>query len=61
MGDAPKVQQPKSISEFRTRADGRRRTVRSIGNQLRATYSDFLKEPLPPRIADLLRRLDSRR
>lgn len=27
-----------------------------IGNQIREMYSDILKEPIPPQIADLLRR-----
>ena len=30
----------------------------SIGNQIREMYSDILKEPIPPQIADLLNRLD---
>jgi anti-sigma factor NepR-like protein len=30
-----------------------------VGNHLRKMYSEALKEPIPPRIAKLLRRLDS--
>jgi len=30
-----------------------------VGNYIREMYGDLLKEPIPPKIADLLRRLDS--
>ncbi len=30
-----------------------------VGNYVREMYSEVLKEPIPPKIADLLRRLDS--
>ncbi len=61
MRDTPKPTDPKRlIAEFRTPRDGRRRTVRAIGNELRVLYTDILKEPLPRRITDLLRRLDVR-
>ncbi len=30
-----------------------------VGNHVREMYSGLLKEPIPPRIVDLLRRLDS--
>ena len=30
-----------------------------VGNHLRQMYGYLLKEPIPPKIADLLRRLDS--
>ncbi len=29
-----------------------------VGNHIREMYSDVVKEPIPPRIADLLRRLN---
>ena len=29
-----------------------------VGNELRKTYGDVLKEPIPSKIADLLHRLD---
>ncbi len=29
-----------------------------VGNYVREMYSEFLKEPIPPRIAKLMRRLD---
>ena len=29
-----------------------------VGNYIREMYGDLLKEPIPPRIAKLLRRLD---
>ncbi len=55
MRDATDAKQP--ISEFRTRRDGRRRTVRAIGNELRVLYTGFIEERLPRKITDLLRRL----
>ncbi len=30
-----------------------------VGNYIREMYGDLLKEPIPPKISDLLRRLDS--
>ena len=30
----------------------------AVGNYVREMYSEVLKEPIPPRIANLLRRLD---
>jgi hypothetical protein len=43
-------------------AEGRlARAVRAcIGNGLRKMYGDLLNEPIPPKIADLLHRLDRR-
>jgi len=42
--------------------DADRRIARAIricvGNHVREMYSDVVKEPIPPGIADLLRRLD---
>jgi hypothetical protein len=52
MRDTPKPTDTKRpIAEFRTPRDGRRRTVRAIGNELRVLYTDILKESLPRRIA----------
>ncbi len=60
--DTPKPTGPKPhIAEFRTPRDGRRRVVRAIGNELRVMYTEILKEPLPRRITDLLRRLERKR
>ncbi len=43
--------------------DAERRIARAlgicVGNYLREMYSDRLKEPIPPKLADLLRRLDA--
>jgi Anti-sigma factor NepR len=56
--DTPKPTGPQPhIAEFRTPRDGRRRVVRAVGNGLRVMYADVLKESLPRRITDLLRRL----
>ena len=45
-----------------TADDAERRIARAIrtrvGNHLQEMYSRLLSEPLPPRIVDLLRRLD---
>jgi hypothetical protein len=49
---------PDPKPEYRTPRDGRRRTIRAIGNELRVLYADFLRESLPRTISDLLRRLD---
>jgi Anti-sigma factor NepR len=36
------------------------RTIRErVGDHLRQMYNEIIKEPLPPKIADLLRRLDT--
>jgi hypothetical protein len=60
--DTPKPPGPKPhIAEFRTPRDGRRRVVRAIGNELRVIYTEILKESLPRRITDLLRRLEGKR
>jgi hypothetical protein len=62
VSDTPKpTDTRRPIAEFRTPRDGRRRTVRAIGNELRVLYTDFLRERLPPKITDLLRRLDGGR
>ena len=51
-----------SFSEWTIRADDERRMARAIrtrvGAQLQEMYSHLLVEPLPPKIADLLSRLD---
>jgi hypothetical protein len=31
----------------------------SVGNGIRAMYGELVKEPIPPKIANLLRRLDT--
>jgi hypothetical protein len=62
VSDTPKPTDPKQrVTEFRTPRDGRRRTVRAIGNELRVLYTAFLQDRLPPKIAELLRRLNSGR
>ncbi len=42
--------------------DAERRVARAmricVGNELVKMYGDVLEEPMPPKIADLLRRLD---
>ena len=46
-----------------TAEDAERRLARAIricvGNELRKMYGDLLNKPVPPKIADLLRRLES--
>jgi hypothetical protein len=62
MVDQPKPPpDTKRLIEFRTPRDGRRRTVRAIGNHLRVIYTDFVQESLPPKLRKLLRRLNDRR
>jgi hypothetical protein len=45
-----------------TADDAERRIARAlrmcVGNEVRKTYDGIRNEPLPPKIADLLRRLD---
>jgi len=53
----------RTFSEWTISADdAERRIARSIricvGNYLRKMYAEVLNEPIPPKIADLLRRLD---
>jgi hypothetical protein len=47
-----------------TADDTERRVARAlricVGNELRKVYGDGLNEPIPPKIADLLYRLDHR-
>ena len=57
------LQERNALSEWTITADdAERRIARAIrtrvGNHLQEMYSRLLSEPLPPRIADLLRRLD---
>ncbi len=52
-----------AFSEWTLRADdAERRIARAIricvGNHIREMYGEVLNEPLPPKFADLLRRLD---
>ena len=52
-----------AFSEWTKRADdAERRIARAlricVGNHIRQMYGDLLNEPIPPKIADLLRRLD---
>jgi len=58
-----KLREGKSFSEWTIRADdAERRIARAlricVGNHIRQMYGDLLNEPMPPKIADLLRRLD---
>ena len=60
---ASNLQERNALSEWTITADdAERRIARAIrtrvGNHLQEMYSRLLSEPLPPRIADLLRRLD---
>ncbi len=53
----------KAFSEWSISADdAERRIARAIricvGNHIREMYGEVLTEPIPPKIADLLRRLD---
>jgi len=57
------LQERNALSEWTITADdAERRIARAIrtrvGNHLQEMYSRLLSEPLPPRIVDLLRRLD---
>jgi hypothetical protein len=59
MRDTPEPTKPeRPVAEFRTPRDGRRRAMRAIGNELRVLYAGFVKETLPRRISDLMRRID---
>jgi len=57
------LREQKAFSEWTIRADdAERRIDRAIricvGNGLREMYGDLLNEPIPPKLADLSRRLD---
>jgi hypothetical protein len=59
------LQETKSFSEWTISADDAdsriARAIRiCVGNHLRGMYGGLLNEPIPPKIADLLRRLDRR-
>jgi len=54
-----------AFSEWTIRADDAdsriARAIRiCVGNHVREMYGDLLNEPIPPKLADLLRRLDRR-
>ena len=53
MGDDSKRDSHSIFAGFR-----KAQLARVIGRQLQQLYSKFLKEKLPPRIAELLRRLE---
>jgi hypothetical protein len=56
-----KLREPTSDSEAKIRADDADKRVAlriCLGKHLQTTYNEFLREPLPPKITDLLRRLD---
>ena len=56
-----KLREHNSDSEAKIRADDADKRVAlriCLGKHLQTTYSEFLREPLPPKITDLLRRLD---
>ena len=59
-----KQRESNSFSEWTISADDvDRRITRAIricvGNHVREMYSEILKEPIPPKITSLLRRLDT--
>ncbi len=59
------LRETKSFSEWTISADDAdHRIARAIricvGNHLRGMYGDLLNQPIPPKLADLLRRLDRR-
>ena len=56
-----KLREHNSDSEAKIRADDEDKRVAlriCLGKHLQTTYNEFLREPLPPRIIELLRRLD---
>jgi hypothetical protein len=64
MRPSSKLRETKSFSEWTISADDAdariARAIRTcIGNYIREMYGGLAKEPIPPKIADLLRRLDS--
>jgi hypothetical protein len=58
MGDTSKPRDTRSSFYFATDADRSRAIRASIGSRIREMYSHLLQEPLPPKIADLLGRLE---
>jgi anti-sigma factor NepR-like protein len=65
MRPSSNLRETKSFSEWTIRADDAdariARAIRiCVGNHLRGMYGDLLNQPIPPKLADLLRRLDRR-
>jgi hypothetical protein len=65
MRPSSNLRETKSFSEWTISADDAdHRIARAIricvGNHLRGMYGDLLNQPIPPKLADLLRRLDRR-
>jgi hypothetical protein len=65
MRPSSNLREIKSFSEWTISADDAdariARAIRiCVGNHLRGMYGGLLNEPIPPKIADLLRRLDRR-
>ena len=63
MRPSSNLREIKSFSEWTISADDAdariARAIRiCVGNHLRGMYGDLLNKPIPPRLADLLRRLD---
>ena len=63
MRPASNLRESNPFSEWTITADDAdariARAIRiAVGNYVREMYSEVLKEPIPPRIANLLRRLD---
>jgi len=58
-----KLREHNSDSEWKVKADADQRFARALriclGKHLQTTYNEFLREPLPPKITDLLRRLEA--
>ena len=65
MRPSSNLRETKSFSEWTIRADDAdpriARAIRiCVGNHVREMYGDLLNEPIPPKLANLLRRLDRR-
>jgi hypothetical protein len=62
MRPSSNLRESNSFSEWTISADARiARAIRiCVGNHLRGMYGGLLNEPIPPKIADLLRRLERR-
>ena len=63
MRPSSNLRETKSFSEWTIRADDAdpriARAIRiCVGNHVREMYGDLLNEPIPPKLADLLRRLN---
>jgi hypothetical protein len=61
--DSSELRKPSSFSEWTISADdvdvSIARAIRiCVGNHIKKMYGDLLKEPLPPKIAELLGRLE---